>query len=244
MSNFSRWQAGTAAFLALGLTSGAVAPLVSPAPIFAQTVNYSDIPDNYWAKDFIIELTKMGIMEGFPDGTFRPNEPVTRAQFAAILLQANREEYWDRPDIRDSVDFSDVSNRYWAASSIDTAYTTGFMRGYPGGIFKPELNVTREQLFTSLADGLSYSSTQEPESVLTIYDDASSISGNALAPVAAATVNQLVVNYPNVAKLNPTRNATRAEVAAAIYQGLVRDGKAPAINSPYIVTPKTAATSQ
>ncbi len=243
MSNFSRWQAGTAAFLAIGLTSGAVAPLVSPVPVFAQEINFSDVPDNYWAKDFITELTKMGIMAGFPDGTFDPNGPVTRAEFAAMLLQANREEYWDRPEINRTVRFTDVSSRYWAATSIDTAVRTGFMRGYPGDIFKPEKNITREEVFASLANGLGYSSTQEPSRVLSIYDDASSISGNALAPISAATVNQLVVNYPNRARLNPNSDVTRAEVAAAIYQALVRDGKAPAINSPYIVTPAPAATT-
>jgi len=242
MSNFPRWQAGTAAFLALGLTTGAVAPLVSPAPTFAQTVNFSDVPDNYWAKDFIAGLVKLDIIEGFPDGTFRPDGPVTRAQFAAMLRRANA-NYWEKPDIRDTVDFSDVSTRYWAATSIDTAYTTGFMRGYPDGIFRPEQNIPREQVFASLANGLRYRSTQEPSSVLSIYNDASSISDYAIAPIAAATVNQLVVNYPNVARLSPNNNATRAQVAAAIYQALVRDGKAPAINSPYIVTPKPAAPS-
>ena len=239
MSNFSRWQAGTAAFLALGLTSGTLgtlAPLVSPAPVFAQTVNFSDVPNDYWAKDFITELTKMGIIAGFPDGTFDPDGPVTRAQFAAMLSRANREEYWERPDIRSSVDFDDVRSSYWASIAIDSAYRTGFMRGYPGNIFRPEQAIPREQVFVSLANGLGYSSTQEPSSVLSIYDDASSISDYAIAPMAAATANQLVVNYPNRARLDPSSIATRAEVAAAIYQGLVRDGKAPAINSPYIVT--------
>ena len=242
MSNFSRWQAGTAAFLALGFPTGAVAPLVSPAPTFAQAVNFSDVPSDYWAREFITELTKMGIIAGFPDGTFDPDGPVTRAQFAAMLRRANS-NYWEKLDIRDSVDFSDVSSRYWAATSIDTAYTTGFMRGYPDGIFRPEQAIPREQVFVSLANGLGYRSTREPSSVLSIYNDASAISDYAIVPIAAATVNQLVVNYPNVTRIDPHSNATRAEVAAAIYQGLVRDGKAPAINSPYIVTPKPAAPS-
>lgn len=242
MSNFPRWQAGTAAFLALGLTTGAVAPLVSPAPAFAQTINYSDVPDNYWAKDFITELTKMGIIEGFPDGTFRPNGPVTRAQFAAMLRRANA-NFWEKPNLNKIVTFTDVSTSYWAANAINSVTRTGFMRGYPGGIFSPELNIPREQVFVSLANGLGYRSTREPSSVLSIYNDASAISDYAIAPIAATTVNQLVVNYPNVARLGPRSNATRAEVAAAIYQGLVREGKAPAINSPYIVTPKPAAPS-
>jgi len=242
MSNYARWQAGTAAFLALGLTTAAVAPLVSLAPAFAQTINYSDVPSDYWAKDFITEIVKMGIMEGFPEGTFRPDGPVTRAQFAAMLRRANA-NYWEKPNINKSVTFTDVSTSYWAANAINSVIRTGFMRGYPGNIFRPELNIPREQVFVFLANGLGYSSPQEPSSVLSIYDDASSISDYALAPIAAATANQLVVNYPNTARLNPTGNATRAEVAAAIYQALVRDGKAPAINSPYIVTPKPAATT-
>jgi hypothetical protein len=244
MSNFSRWRAGTAAFLALGLTTGAVAPLVSPAPVSAQTVNFSDVPDNHWAKGFITELTKMGIIAGFPDGTFHPDGPVTRAQFAAMLDQANS-DFWEKPNINKRVVFSDVRPSYWAATSIDAAIRTGFMRGYPDGIFRPEQNIPREQVFVSLANGLGYTQTltQEPSSVLNIYQDASSISDYALRGIAAATVYELVVNYPNVAKLDPHSNATRAEVAAAIYQGLVRDGKAPAINSPYIVTPKPAAPS-
>ncbi|MEP1079361.1 S-layer homology domain-containing protein [Leptolyngbya sp. PL-A3] len=238
MSNISCWQAGTAAFLALGLTTATVAPLVSPAPAFAQTVNFSDVPDNHWAKGFITELTKMGIIEGFPDGTFDPDGPVTRAQFAAMLRRANA-NYWERPDVTESVDFDDVSTTYWAATSINVAIEAGFMRGYPGNIFRPEQAIPREQVFVSLANGLGYTQTltQEPSSILNIYQDASSISGYALRGIAAATVNQLVVNYPNVARLRPQNNATRAQVAAAIYQGLVRDGKAPAINSSYIVTP-------
>ncbi|MBD2129682.1 S-layer homology domain-containing protein [Microcoleus sp. ZQ-A2] len=242
MSNFSRWQAGTAAFLALGLTTGAVAPLVSPAPIFAQTVNFSDVPSDYWAREFITELTKMDIIEGFPDGTFHPDGPVTRAQFAAMLRRANA-DFWEKPNINKIVTFTDVSTSYWAANAINSVTRTGFMRGYPGGIFSPERSIPREQVFVSLANGLGYRSTQEPSSVLSIYNDASAISDYAIAPIAAATVNQLVVNYPNVARLRPDSNATRAEVAAAIYQALVREGKAPAINSPYIVTPKPAAPS-
>ena len=169
-----------------------------------------------------------------PDGTFDPDGPVTRAQFAAMLRRANA-NYWEKPNINKIVTFTDVSASYWAANAINSVTRTGFMRGYPGGIFIPELNIPREQVFVSLANGLGYLSTQEPSSVLSIYNDASSISDYALAPIAAATVNQLVVNYPNRARLGPRNNATRAQVAAAIYQALVKEGKAPAINSPYIV---------
>jgi hypothetical protein len=69
-----------------------------------------------------------------------------------------------------------------------------------------------------------------------VYQDAAQIPKYALNPVAAATVAGLVVNYPNSQSLNPNRNATRAEVAALIYQGLVHAGKVKAIPSKYVVT--------
>ncbi|NJK51455.1 hypothetical protein HC931_28215 [Candidatus Gracilibacteria bacterium] len=56
------------------------------------------------------------------------------------------------------------------------------------------------------------------------------------APIAAATAKQMVVNYPNLSQLNPNRNATRADVAAFIYQALVSEGQAPRIQSSYIVS--------
>jgi hypothetical protein len=248
MSNFSRWQAGTATFLALGLTSGTLAPLVSPAPTFAY-IYFSDIPDGYWAIDFISELIKMDIIEGFDstefsDPTFQPDGPVTRAQFAVMLQKAN-DEYWERPNIKPSVSFIDVGpiHRNRASYAIHSVTRTGFMRSYPDGKFRPEQPITREQVFVSLADGLGYRSTQDPSSVLSIYNDASAISGYAREAISGATVKQLVVNYPNVAILRPTSNATRAEVAAAIAQALVADGHIQEFKSPYIVTPTPKVTS-
>jgi hypothetical protein len=240
MSNLHRWQAGTSAFLALGLTVGALAPMVAPAPSFAQAGGFSDVSSSYWAKDFIGALSQRDIIAGFPDGTFRPDSPVTRAQFAAMLRKANNS--FNKSAIRSGTSFIDVPSSYWASSAIQSAYTTGFMAGYPGNVFRPEQNIPREQVLVSLANGLDYTSSAATSSVLNYYNDASSISNYARDPIAAATDNQLVVNYPNLTTLNPLRNATRAEVAAFIYQALVKQGQAPAINSAYIVNQTPVAT--
>jgi hypothetical protein len=243
MSNFSRWQSGTAAFLAFGLTVGTVAPLVTAAPSFAQAGGFSDVSSSYWARDFIAELSQRDIIAGFPDGSFKPDAPVTRAQFAAMLRKANNE--FKKATVRNASSFVDVPSTYWASSAIQAAYTTGFMAGYPGSIFRPEQNIPREQVLVSLANGLNYSSSTAASTVLNYYNDASSISNFARDPIAAATVNNLVVNYPNLNILNPARNATRAEVAAFIYQALVKQGAAQAISSQYIVgtTPPVATGS-
>jgi hypothetical protein len=241
MSNLTRWQSGTAAFLALGLTVGTVAPLVAPAPSFAQSTAFSDVSSSYWARDFIAQLSQRDIIAGFPDGTFKPDAPVTRAQFAAMLNKAN--QYLKKSTIRGSNDFVDVASRYWAYSAIQTAYTTGFMAGYPGNIFRPEQNIPREQVLVSLANGLNYTATTPTSTLLNYYNDASDISGYARDPIAAATDNRLVVNYPNLKTLNPIRNATRAEVAAFLYQAMVKQGQASVISSAYIVNPTPVATN-
>ncbi|MBD2744258.1 S-layer homology domain-containing protein [Coleofasciculus sp. FACHB-1120] len=235
MSNLKRLKSGTALLLMLGMSAGSMAPLVetilSPAPAVAQAINFSDVSSSYWAASFIQELAQRDVIAGFPDGTFRPNDPVTRAQFAAMVRKA-----FNKNKIRDAVNFVDLSSTYWAYSAIREAYEMGFLSGYPGNVFRPTQNIPREQVLVSLANGLNYTATNAVSTDLQVYNDASSISSYARNSIAAATEKSIVVNYPVVETLNPTRNATRAEVAAFIYQALVSSGQVAAINSPYIVS--------
>ncbi|MDJ0733065.1 MAG: S-layer homology domain-containing protein [Nostocaceae cyanobacterium] len=228
-----RWQSGCAAFMALGITAGTVAPLLTPAPSFAQTSFY-DVPSSYWAAEFIQKLAQQGVIAGFPDGSFRPEEPVTRAQFSAMLRKA-----FNKSPQRQAINFSDVSTNYWAYNAITEAYTTGFLSGYPGNIFRPNQNIPREQVLVSLANGLEYSASNNVDTILQYYNDSSNISNYARAPIAAATQKQMVVNYPNVKFLNPTAVATRAQVATFIYQAMASSNlstsQVSTIQSPYIV---------
>lgn len=230
MSHSNAWKSGIALLVALGLVGGAIAPLVNPAPVLAQTT-FPDVPSNYWAAGFIQALAQRGIIVGFAeDGTFRPEEPVTRAQFAAMINKA-----FQRQSIRPAVQFTDVPSNYWGYQAIQYAYTTGFMAGYPGNTFQPNQNIPRAQVLVSLSSGLNYASTGQADTVLLAYNDAAAIPGYARPGVAAATERRIVVNYPEVRALNPNRVATRAEVAAFIYQALVSTGDVAAIPSPYIV---------
>lgn len=239
MSGFYRWQSRTAAVMALSITAGAVAPLVAPAPSFAQTSAFSDVPSDSWASPFIAELARRDIIEGFPDNTFRPQQPVTRAQFAAIVRKA-----FQKAAERTATPFTDVPESYWANAAIQEAYTSGFLAGYPGNRFEPNQNIPREQVLVSLANGLDYSASGEATDILNqYYTDANAISGYAREPLAAATQRAIVVNYPNAKLLNPTQTATRADVAAFIYQALVNSGQATAINSPYIVAQSQQPTT-
>lgn len=231
MSNFNPWHSGTALLTAIAMTANTAVPLAVLAPAVAQTEpTFSDVSSNYWAKDFISTLAARNIIAGFPDGRFRPDAPVTRAQFATMVGKA-----FNTNPIREPLDFVDVRSNYWAAEAINEAYTTGFLSGYPGRVFRPNQRIPREQVLVSLASGLNYSGSLPAAEVLAYYRDRRAIPNYASEKIAAATEQGIVVNYPDVERLKPNKIATRAEVAAFIYQALVNSGEVQAIASPYIV---------
>lgn len=184
---------------------------------------------NYWAQAYIGALARKNIISGFPDGTFRPDEPVTRAQFAAIVTKA----FPTGGQTQAATSFQDVPTNFWAYNAIQAAAKSGFMAGYPNGTFQPSQQIPRVQVLVSLASGLNLGAGNP--SLLSFYQDAAQIPAYATDKVAVATQRKIVVNYPTVNLLSPNRDATRAEVAAFVYQALVNAGKAEPINSAYVV---------
>lgn len=100
---------------------------------------FSDVPKGYWAANYIGYMQQFGIITGYSDGSFRPDAPVTRAEFAAI---ASRFEKLTEG----SKSFTDVPDTYWAARYIDFAATRGWVTGYSDGTFKPEDPITRAEV--------------------------------------------------------------------------------------------------
>jgi parallel beta-helix repeat protein len=209
--------------------SGAVNFVAATVDLPTGQTAFRDVPEGYWAKAYIEALAAKNIIAGFPDGTFKPNEPVTRAQFATIVTKA-----LNPPMKRAGINFRDVASNFWAYGAIQSAYRSQFLAGYPDGTFKPQQQIPRVQALVSLANGLGL--TANDQNVLSFYSDAAQIPNYALSPVAAATARQLVINYPTARQLNPNRPATRAEIAAFIYQALVNAGRVEPIPSPYLVT--------
>ncbi len=186
---------------------------------------------SHWARAYIDALAERGIVSGFSeDKTFRPDDPVTRVQFAAMVNKA----FSSLPPRRErgGAAFKDVTPNFWGREAIQTAYEVGFMSGYPDGTFKPDQNIPRLEVLVALANGLNYSATDI--SVLSYFQDTAQIPNWASGAIAAATEKKIVVNYPRVQQLNPNRTATRADVAAFIYQALVNVGQFPVIPSPYV----------
>ncbi|GBF35354.1 hypothetical protein DCCM_4477 [Desulfocucumis palustris] len=107
----------------------------SPAALF------SDVPESEANHLFINYLANKGLVKGYPDGTFRPNEGLTRAEAAAMLTYAlglAGEAPW-------TAGFTDVPSGHWAAKSIWLAYNAGIIKGYPDGTFRPEAELTRAE---------------------------------------------------------------------------------------------------
>jgi len=189
-------------------------------PAGAQTV-FEDIQDN-WAKDCIVQLIEKQIISGYyEDQTFRPNSPMTRAQFAATIARA----FPNVELVREEMEFVDVPTDFWGAEAIQKAYRTGFMSGYIARNFNPTKEINRAEVLMSLVEGLKYQVQDlEVENLGSIFDDAAQIPDGAEEAIAAATERGIVVNYPEVKKLAPTRKATRAEVAGFLCQALANPG--------------------
>jgi S-layer homology domain len=217
---------------------GATAPLaaavstVTPAPATPVNTNIaqaSDVAGN-WAEPFIKALVEKGIIAGYPDGTFKPDQPVTRAEFAALLNKA-----FDLQPVRAGRKFKDVSAKYWASGVIQKAYQSGFLAGYPNGTFAPKQNIIRIQSLVSLVNG----SKLEPSGNLDlngVFGDAAQVPSYGQNALLAATQRCVAVSVEyDSSKLpggnfGPNTVATRADVAAYIHQVLVGAGRLTALD--------------
>jgi hypothetical protein len=177
---------------------------------------FSDI-QSHWVKACISQMAPRKLVSGYPDGSFRPNSTITRAEFAVLMLNA----FPNARVKRNGTTFNDVPANHWAHKAIQDAYRREFFSGYPGGLFQPNQPIPRSQAIGVLSGALNYSIPSNPEGTLRQYfEDAAQIPGYAKNAIAAAAVSTLVVNYPNVKQLKPNQSITRGEVAALLCRGL------------------------
>jgi S-layer homology domain len=184
----------------------------------------SDISGN-WAEPFIRVLTDKGIIAGYKDGTFRPDQPVTRAEFAALIRRA----FPDAPEVNSKTTFRDVPAGYWAADAIAKASSIGFLAGDPGGTFRPADNIKRIESLVSLVNGTKLQANGEVANIDELFSDTPQVpvfGRNALVAAAQRCV-AVSVSYPDGRNFNPTGDATRSDVAAFLHQTLVAADRLP-----------------
>lgn len=181
---------------------------------------FPDVSENHWAASQIDELSDKGVIVGYPDGTFKPDDNVTRAEFASMAIRALGQEH---ASVAQPVNFTDIDSDYWAYDSIQKAlYFELISCPQEGDVFRPDDTVTREESMTVAVNALTTEQISEAKAkeVLSKYADAASIPQSFLIPAGKAEILDMIVVMPaddKKASLEPMRPATRAEVAAILY---------------------------
>jgi hypothetical protein len=192
----------------------------TPAPTYGQPSSatptiancglaFTDVDQSYWAYRFIAQLACSGVIGGYPDGTFRPQNSTTRAQFAKMIVLS---EGWSmanpsRPTFRD-VDGSHLFYRY-----VETAFAHNVVGGYGGDLFKPDAYVTRAQVAKMLVRARGWSLSEQSTSSLCDVP----ASHWAWSYIQIAIEHNAFSGYANGC-FYPDAFATRAQLAKVIVQ--------------------------
>ncbi|MEM9246518.1 MAG: S-layer homology domain-containing protein, partial [Cyanobacteria bacterium P01_F01_bin.153] len=214
-------------------TDGATTPDAAPPSPPPAPQAFDDVPDDHWAAPFVNQVTQLGFIEGFPDNTFQPDEPVNRAQLAAIVAKA----YSDRQPTAPATDFSDIAADFWGTEAVAKTVQMEFMKGYPNGTFDPERPIPRLEALLTFVSGLKLKPQGNPNEVLGQFPDGDQVPGWARPAIAAAVENRLLAN-PKAKTLDLQTPATRADIAVMSYQALTSENKVGPVESPHILGTK------
>jgi hypothetical protein len=111
---------------------------------------YPDVSRDYWASEQISYIGTLGIIQGYPDGSFRPEGNITRAELSTLLIRTAASGDAYVPQAQRQI-FPDVNLRHWAVKYVNLASLKGIVKGYPDGKFKPAANVTRAEGLAMIA---------------------------------------------------------------------------------------------
>lgn len=140
------------ASIALGM-SMEVTFLLAVSSIVVARSTFPDVSSDYWAEPSIRELAQRDIAIGYPDGTFKPKQQISRDEWAALLRQAFSQKQAET--LPSGNIFSDVKADYWAASAIEEVSEIGFMRAKKNDSFMPKGTVSQLEALVNLTKGLN-----------------------------------------------------------------------------------------
>jgi len=187
---------------------------VNPAQAF-----YSDMEENHWAYSQIKILTEKNVAVGYPDGSFHPDENVTRAEFASMAIKALGQE---NTTIAQPINFTDIDSEFWAYDAIQKAvYFDLITNTKDDEKFRPEDPVSRAEALAVAVNALTTEqiSVQKAKEVLSkVYTDYESIPEWFVVSAGKAQILGMVVCMPDKTKsMEADRPATRAEITAILY---------------------------
>lgn len=176
---------------------------------------FTDI-DNHWGKDYIVAAWEAGLVNGTTETTYSPNKPLTRGMFATLLYRLA-----GSPEVEIENPFTDVAGNMYYADPIVWAYSTGIVKGVTATEFRPNSNITRQELVTMLHRYAKFTGNYVKSSVnLDDFSDAADVAGWAREAMEWAVAEGVIVGSKN--QLSPKVNTNRAETATILvrYAGL------------------------
>lgn len=193
---------------------GVLLMLNNPAQAF-----YTDMNESHWAYQSIKFLTEIGVVVGYPDGTYKPDIPVTRAEFASMAIKALGQE---DATVTQDIHFSDIEHSFWAYNIIKKAVYFDLIPDADGQRFRPYESVTRAEAISIAVNALTTSQISEQRAkdiISKSYEDYTQMPAWFLISAAKAQLLDLIIVMPgNEGKLESDRPANRAEVAAILYK--------------------------
>jgi hypothetical protein len=198
---------------------------------------FKDVAQNNWAYPYVMYLKEKGVVFGYPDGNYRPDDYVTRAEFSSMVTRALN--LLQRP-IKQVYNYKDVAPTYWAYPYIQLATNYDLMQGAPDGYFLPNDKVKRVEVISVITNALNISelTPQQAAEYLSVYEDAGEIPQWAVLRSAKAKQLDMIIIPPGEEKyLSPLRPATRGELAGFLVAMMQKAMVAP--NKKIAQEPKT-----
>ncbi len=190
----------------LALTLSLLMVLSTFSPVFGATA--STDYDTHWAKEVIEAAMKSGVSKGYLDGSFKPDNTITRAEFFALVN--NSFGFTEESNVT----FIDVTNEAWYASVIAKADAAGYISGYPDGGIHPDSMITREEAASIMSRVQSLAANTNDIA----FSDATSIADWSKVAVIAVSEAKIMNGYPN-GNFKPRALITRAEALATVNNG-------------------------
>ena len=185
-----------------------------PGGVDCPAYSYRDVDTSAWYHEAVDYVLVNGLMSGYGNGVFGPNDHLSRAQLCQILY--NKE---GRPAVTGSSVFIDITDGAWYSGAVTWAAENGIVDGYGNGLFGPEDNITREQLAAILyryARAKGYDVSVGEDTNILSYTDALEISEYAIPAMQWACGAGIIQG--NGGYLNPQGDATRAEIATMLMR--------------------------
>lgn len=183
-----------------------------------QKYRFTDVPPQFWAYNSITKMTKEGFMSGYKNGTFKPNDPLSREEAASLFSKMIGEP----PSIMLASSFTDITSDRWSSLAIESVARANIISGYGDKTYRPEQYMSRQE-FAVVADKyLHYQGyrTEDP----TALDNIHFSDQKFVAPWAQSSVRELAlfgfINYSTTGLFNPEKYVTRSEAAEITYRML------------------------